>query len=156
MLYKSSSWPVVFGPEFEPLLHDINENHPRAPSAEQGKYLLYRFVLSNGGVPGLAICRVYGVVTLGVTKKVPLSGEVRLGQLPDGRLGDLISHNLINCFSWTATFFMLFSTNPAVQPISLVKVRVRCGVGKFRGTHFCSIVKQIKLYYTKYCDGHNQ
>ncbi len=35
-------------------------------------------------------------MTLGVTKKVPLSGEVRLGSY---ELCNLISHNLINCLS---------------------------------------------------------
>ncbi len=74
MLYKfnilresraQSSWPVVFGPEFEPLLNDINGNHPRAlpravPAQRRGKMLLYRFVLSNGGVPGLESRRVGG------------------------------------------------------------------------------------------------
>ncbi len=72
MLYKinilgenraQSSCPVVFGPEFEPLLHDINENLPRAlhravPAQRRGKILLYRFVLSNGGFPGLEFRRV--------------------------------------------------------------------------------------------------
>ncbi len=58
-----SLWSVVFGPEFEHLLHDIKGNHPRAlllavPEQRRGKILLYRFVLSNGGVPGLEIRRV--------------------------------------------------------------------------------------------------
>ncbi len=38
-------------------------------------------------------------MTLGVTKKVPLSGEVRLASYGTERPGDLISHNLINCLS---------------------------------------------------------
>ncbi len=40
-----------------------------------------------------------GVVTLGGTKKVPLSGEVRLGSYRTARPGDLISHHLINYLS---------------------------------------------------------
>ncbi len=53
------------GPEFEPLLNDITGNHPRAlrepsPAQRRGKMLLYRFVLSNGGVPGLESRRVGG------------------------------------------------------------------------------------------------
>ncbi len=55
-------------------------------------------------------------MTLGVTKKVPLSCEVRLGSYR--MAGSAISF-----------FTMLFSANPAVQPNSLVTVRVRCGVG---------------------------
>ncbi len=42
--------------------------------------------------------RVGGVMSLGITKKVSLSGEVRLGSYRMARLGDLMSHNLI-CFS---------------------------------------------------------
>ncbi len=43
--------------------NDINVNLPRAlpraiPAQRRGKILLYRFVLSNGGVPGLEIRRV--------------------------------------------------------------------------------------------------
>ncbi len=71
MLYKS-----IFSVRAEPkacgqwcsdrslnLLHDIKGNHPRAlpravPEQRRGKILLYGSVLSNGGVPGLEICRV--------------------------------------------------------------------------------------------------
>ncbi len=70
MLYKSifsmraepkgqSSWPVVFGPEFEPLLHDINENHPRAPSAEQGKYFTLSLCFKQRRRPGA--CNLQGI-----------------------------------------------------------------------------------------------
>ncbi len=48
---------------------------------------------------GLKFAGQDGVVTLDVTKKVPLSGEVRLGSYRTARLGDLILHNLINCLS---------------------------------------------------------
>jgi len=43
--------------------HDINRNHSRALQRAipaQGKILLNFFFLSNGGVPGLDICRVGG------------------------------------------------------------------------------------------------
>ncbi|XP_050957955.1 SLAM family member 9-like [Labeo rohita] len=48
-----SSWSVVFGLEFEPLLN--NGNHPQAltravPVQRRGKVLPYGFVLSNGGI----------------------------------------------------------------------------------------------------------
>ncbi len=81
------------------------------PSAAQrrGKILLCRFVL--GGIPGLGIRRVGWVVTLGVTKKVPLSGEVRLGSYGMERLGSAISYHIIlltayllNCFLFSANF----------------------------------------------------
>ncbi len=73
-------------------------------------------------------------MTLGVTKKVPLSGEVRLGSYE--RPVSAISYRIILL---TAYLNFLFSANPAVQPISLVKVRVRCGVG-LGVSIFCSIV----------------
>lgn len=65
-------------------------------SAVQGKDFTLSF-LANGGIPGSKFAGWEGVVTLGVTKKVPLSGEVWLGSYRMARLGDLISHDLINC-----------------------------------------------------------
>ncbi len=52
---------------------------------------------------------------LSVTKKVPLSGEVRLGSYGIERLSSAISYRKILL---TATFFS--------APVSLVKVGVRC------------------------------
>ncbi len=66
------------------LLNDINGNHSRAlpwavPVQHRGKILLYHFVSSNEDVPGLKFTGWDEVVMLGISKKVPLSGEVRLG-----------------------------------------------------------------------------
>ncbi len=76
-------------------------------------------------------------MTLGVTKKVPLSGEVQLGSYRTARLA--ISYRIILLTAYLLNCNFLFSANPAVQPISLVKVRVRCGVG-LGVSIFCSIV----------------
>ncbi len=68
---------------------------------------------------------------LGVTKKVPLSGEVRLGSYE--RPGSAISYRIILLTAYLLNGNFLFSA------ISLVKVRVRCGVG-LGVSIFCSIV----------------
>ncbi len=65
-------------------------------------------------------------MTLGVTKKVSMSGEVRLGSYWTARLD--ISYRIILLTAYFLNCNFLFSTNPVVQPISLVKVRARCGV----------------------------
>ncbi len=76
-------------------------------------------------------------MTLGVTKKVPLSGEVRLGSYE--RPVSAISYRIILLTAYLLNCNFLLSANPAVQLISLVKVRVRCGVG-LGVSIFCSIV----------------
>ncbi len=72
-------------------------------------------------------------MTLGVTKKVPLSGEVRLGSYGTERPGSVISYRIILLTAY------LLNCNFLSAPISLVKVRVRCGVG-LGVSIFCSIV----------------
>jgi len=59
---------------------------------------------------------------LAVTKKVPWSGWGVTRQT-----GSEISYRIILLYLLNCNF--PFSTNPTMQPISLIKARVRCGVG---------------------------
>ncbi len=68
---------------------------------------------------------------LAVTKKVPWSGWGVTGQP-----GSEISYRIILLTAYILNCNFPFITNPAMQPISLIKARVRCGVGLGVGIFF--------------------
>ncbi len=66
---------------------------------------------------------------LGATKKVPLSGEVRLGNYVTERPGDLISHNLINCLSPELHISLPHYSKPILLCSQFHWLRLGSGVG---------------------------